>query len=216
MPAWFRHEPRKRPAPSCCESASGLARIQQMPSALRVRTRHGPSKDPLVSGANPSPTRCWPSVGPAKTPRRPSTVPTAFHRQPLANPLAVPPPGPPRPKVEGPCPVEGGFKPGLEAAQRALSNVFAICYTGHCFFRVCSCGAASSLVHGRCGRKDPRKPRFAATSMAHPRGKSHRPHTLTLRHVAATDERAMGASSSPSARVWGQRLGQPGEAARHE
>ena len=35
-----------------------------------------------------------------------------------------------------------------------------ICYTKECFFRVCSCGDCHDLsVHGRCGRKDPRKRR---------------------------------------------------------
>ena len=35
------------------------------------------------------------------------------------------------------------------------------CYTGRCFFRVCGCGSRT-LVHDRCGQRDPRKPRASA------------------------------------------------------
>lgn len=74
--------------------------------------------------------------------------------------------------------------------------------------------AASSrrLVHGRCGRKDPRKrAALPRVSMAHPRGKSHRPFPWTC-GIRPRGREGDGCKLGPSARVWGQRLGQLEEA----
>ena len=57
----------------------------------------------------------------------------------------------------------------------ALLARFHFCYTiSYASFESVVAGFSTS-VHGRCGRKDPRKPRgLRATIMAYPRGKPHR------------------------------------------
>lgn len=70
------------------------------------------------------------------------------------------------------------------------------------------------LVHGRRGRKDPRKPaRFSARRAWRVLEVSRTARKPYLRGTRPPRARGlMGASSRPSARVWGQKLGQPKEA----
>lgn len=79
------------------------------------------------------------------------------------------------------------------------------------FFRVCSCGGMSPLVHGRCGRKDPRKHRARPVRAWRILGVRRTLRRLFCGVVSHRRRGRSGVPQTPGARVWGQRLGQPEE-----
>ena len=79
------------------------------------------------------------------------------------------------------------------------------------FFRVCSCGGLRSLVHGRCGQKDPRKYRARPVRAWRILGVRRTLRRLSCGVVSHRRRGRSGLPQTPSARVWGQRLGQPEE-----